>query len=87
MSPFCKLIAHLLSLAVRVVEQCIDPFKMKSASYKHYLLTILLIIQGSNYLDGTVLGLVLQNIKADLHLTDTQLGFLGGLSFAIFYFL
>lgn len=58
---------------------------MKSDTYRNYLLTVLLVIQTFNYLDGTVLGLVLQNIKTDLHLSDTQLGFLGGLSFAVFY--
>ena len=53
--------------------------------YRKYLLALLLLIQASNGVDGLTLGLVLQYIKTDLHLTDTQLGFLGGIAFALFY--
>jgi MFS transporter, Spinster family, sphingosine-1-phosphate transporter len=38
-----------------------------------------------NYVDRQVLALVLQQIKTELHLTDTQLGFLSGIAFAAFY--
>ena len=55
---------------------------MEMSGYKKYLLTVLLVIAAYNYLDGLALGLVLQNIKIDLHLSDTQLGFLSGIAFA-----
>jgi len=58
---------------------------MKQNIYKHYLLGVLLVIQAANYADGVALGLVLQNIKNDLRLMDTQLGFLTGIAFALFY--
>ena len=58
---------------------------MEMSGYKKYLLTVLLVIAAYNYLDGLALGLVLQNIKIDLHLSDTQLGFLSGIAFALFY--
>jgi MFS family permease len=58
---------------------------MKESAYKTYLLTILAVIFAANCVDRLALGLVLQDIKADLHLTDTQLGFLSGLAFALFY--
>jgi len=45
----------------------------------------LLVIQAFNYVDGLALGLVLQDIKLDLHLSDGQLGFLTGIAFALFY--
>jgi MFS family permease len=38
-----------------------------------------------NFVDRLVLGLVLQDIKVDLVLDDTQLGFLTGIAFALFY--
>jgi len=38
-----------------------------------------------NYVDRLALGLVLQGIKTDLHLTDTELGVLSGIAFALFY--
>lgn len=58
---------------------------MQSAHYKKYLLVLLLVLFACNYLDRVALGLLLQDIKVDLHLSDTQLGFLGGISFALFY--
>jgi MFS family permease len=56
-----------------------------TANYKHYLLIVLLVIQAFNGVDGIAMGLTAQNIKVDLHLTDTQLGFLSGIAFALFY--
>src|SRR5262244_2584002 len=53
--------------------------------YKGYLLTLLTAILTFNYVDRTALGIVLQDIKVDLKLTDTQLGFLSGIAFALFY--
>ena len=58
---------------------------LSTVTYRNYLLVILLLIQAYSYVDGWVLGLVLQDIKADLHLSDTQLGFLTGIAFWIFY--
>jgi MFS family permease len=53
--------------------------------YKSYLLVLLTAIATFNYLDRVVLGIVLQDVKTDLDLTDTQLGFLTGIAFALFY--
>jgi MFS family permease len=53
--------------------------------YRRYLLTVLLIILAFNNVDGVALGLLMQGIKQDLHLTDTQLGTLSGIAFALFY--
>src|SRR5688572_15005553 len=58
---------------------------MQPATYKNYLLTVLTIILTFNYLDRVALGLVFQDIKVDLQLSDTQLGFLSGIAFALFY--
>lgn len=53
--------------------------------YRYYLLLILTLITAHNYVDRMALGMMLQSIKRDLQLTDTQLGFLTGLSFFVFY--
>src|SRR6202163_4781477 len=53
--------------------------------YKNYLLTVLLVTLGFNYVDQLALGLLLQDIKVDLKLSDTQLGFLSGIAFFLFY--
>src|SRR5258708_18527003 len=58
---------------------------MKETVYKNYLLTVLLVILAFNYVDRLALGLVLQDIKIDFHLSDTQLGLLSGIAFALFY--
>lgn len=58
---------------------------MRRPVYKHYLLALLLVILAFNYEDRLALGLLLQDIKGDLHLSDTQLGFLSGIAFALFY--
>jgi MFS family permease len=53
--------------------------------HRGYLLAVLLIILAFNNVDGLALGLVLQDIKVDLRLSDSQLGFLSGIAFALFY--
>lgn len=58
---------------------------MKGLTYREYLLTVLMLILAFNYVDRAVLGLALQDIKADLNLSDTQLGLLTGIAFALFY--
>ena len=50
-----------------------------------YLLTVLTVIVAFNYTDCFALGVALQDIKSDLHLSDSQLGFLSGIAFALFY--
>jgi MFS transporter, Spinster family, sphingosine-1-phosphate transporter len=55
------------------------------AFYRNYLLILLMVILAFNYVDRLALGLVLQDIKADFHLSDTQLGLLSGMAFALFY--
>jgi MFS transporter, Spinster family, sphingosine-1-phosphate transporter len=58
---------------------------MKETVYKNYLLIVLLVILAFNQVDRLALGLLLQHIKVDLDLTDTQLGLLSGIAFALFY--
>jgi predicted MFS family arabinose efflux permease len=58
---------------------------MKESAYKNYLLAVLLVILAFNYVDRLALGLLLQDIKVDLDLSDTQLGLLSGIAFALFY--
>ena len=46
------------------------------------LLTLAYIL---SYVDRSILGLLIQPIKADLHVTDEQVGLLIGLAFGLFY--
>src|SRR5690349_18652883 len=56
-----------------------------SRAYKNYLLGVLLVILTFNWIDRIALGLVLEDIKNDLALSDTQLGVMTGIAFALFY--
>ena len=49
------------------------------------VLAILLVAYIFNFLDRQILGILAQPIKADLNLSDTQFGAIGGLAFALLY--
>jgi MFS family permease len=49
------------------------------------VLALLLIAYIFNFLDRQILGILAQPIKADLNLSDTQFGAIGGLAFALLY--
>jgi len=58
---------------------------LKEIREKYRVLTVLLLLLSFNNVDVLALGLMLQDIKHDLAMTDTQLGLLTGLAFAFFY--
>jgi len=49
------------------------------------VLAMLLLVYTFNFLDRQILGMLAAPITAELHLTDTQLGALGGIAFALLY--
>ena len=53
--------------------------------YANYALGLLLVVYIFNFIDRQILSILLEDIKADIELTDTELGFLGGIAFALFY--
>ena len=53
--------------------------------YRALVLAMLLLVYTFNFLDRQILGILAVPIKADLHLSDSQLGLLGGLAFAALY--
>ncbi len=56
-----------------------------SVIYRRYVLGLLLFTFTVNYIDRQILAILMPPIKADLDLSDTQLGFLAGTAFAVFY--
>ncbi|MBS1533236.1 MAG: MFS transporter [Bacteroidetes bacterium] len=56
-----------------------------SNSYRNYVLAMLTLVYVFNFIDRQVLIILQESIKKELHLSDTQLGMLSGLAFAIFY--
>ena len=56
-----------------------------SARYAWYMVILLTLAYVCSFIDRFILGLLVEPVKADLGLTDTQLGLLLGPAFAIFY--
>jgi predicted MFS family arabinose efflux permease len=50
-----------------------------------YVLVMLVVVYTFNFIDRQIVGILAVPIKADLGLSDTQLGLMGGLAFALFY--
>jgi len=50
-----------------------------------YVLFILVLVYTFNFIDRQIIGILAVPIKTDLGLSDTELGLMGGLAFALFY--
>lgn len=59
--------------------------RTSSPAYRGVVLAMLLLVYTFNFLDRQILGILAGPIKAELGLTDTQLGALGGIAFALLY--
>ncbi|MGE0822680.1 MAG: spinster family MFS transporter [Candidatus Binatia bacterium] len=53
--------------------------------YRRYAMLVLVLVFTSSHIDRQILAILLEPIKQELQLSDTQLGFLSGVAFAIFY--
>lgn len=56
-----------------------------SKNYRTFILVLLTIVYGFNFIDRQIVGILAPFIQEDLGLTNTQLGLLIGLAFAVFY--
>src|SRR5512135_1665137 len=57
----------------------------ETARYRAIVLLMLVLVYTFNFIDRQIVGILAVPIKADLGLSDTQLGLMGGLAFALFY--
>lgn len=53
--------------------------------YARYVLGVLVLVYVFNFLDRQILAILAERIRADLGISDAQLGFLYGTAFAVFY--
>ena len=53
--------------------------------YANYVLGVLFIVYIFNFIDRQILSILAEEIKADLGVTDGEIGFLYGTAFAVFY--
>ncbi len=54
-------------------------------SHRHFALALLFLVGLLNYLDRFLIAILLPDIKAELGLSDTQIGLITGLAFSVFY--
>ena len=56
-----------------------------SKAYLRYALGLFLVVYIVNFIDRQIFSILIEPIKAEIELSDTQLGLLGGIAFALFY--
>ena len=62
-----------------------QPEQEIGGAYANYVLVVLMIVYIFNFIDRNILSILAEDIKADLGVTDAQMGFLYGTVFAVFY--
>lgn len=53
--------------------------------YARYVLGVLIVVYVFNFLDRQILSILAERVKADLSVSDAQMGYLYGTAFAVFY--
>lgn len=67
-------------------DQDVPPPALTHASpYAWYVLGVLVLVYVLNFIDRSILSILANDIKHDLNLTDSDLGFLYGTAFGVFY--
>jgi predicted MFS family arabinose efflux permease len=62
-----------------------SPPPAATPAYANYVLGVLFVVYVFNFIDRQILSILVDPIKADLGVSDTAMGFLTGLAFALFY--
>lgn len=62
-----------------------DSISIAPSKHRWYALAVLVLVFTSSHVDRQIMGILLEPIKNDLGASDTQMGFLIGLTFALFY--
>ncbi|HAD08069.1 MAG TPA: MFS transporter [Porticoccaceae bacterium] len=66
-------------------SQDIPLLDYRRTGYRSYVLALLTVVYAFNFIDRQILVILQEPIKAELGLSDTQLGLLTGFAFAAFY--
>jgi MFS family permease len=61
------------------------PTPQIGGAYQGYVLGVLVLVYVLNFLDRNIISILAEDIKADLGVSDAQIGFLYGTAFAVFY--
>lgn len=57
----------------------------RAGIYAHLVLALLVLVYVLNFVDRNILSILAEDIKADLGVSDSEIGFLYGTAFAVFY--
>ena len=68
-----------------ITEQDDSHTPYEKARYRYYVLAVLTLVYAFNFINRQLLVILQEPVKADLGLSDTQLGLLTGFAFAVFY--
>lgn len=66
-------------------KQAPQPPPETGGRYAKYVLAVLVIVYIFNFIDRQILSILAEEIKADLGISDAEIGFLYGTAFAVFY--
>ena len=67
------------------MSKAVSTERPTSDLYRWYVLSVLVVVYIFNFIDRSILGILLEPIKQELGASDTAMGFLGGIAFAAFY--
>lgn len=62
-----------------------DQYFAVSAAQRAYVLGLLVVVGVFAWMDRNILAILLESIRSEFDLSDTELGLLGGLAFGLFY--
>jgi predicted MFS family arabinose efflux permease len=68
-----------------LMEQGQRPWDLYTRGRRKGFLFVLFLVGASSYVDKNIIGVLLEQIKAEFHVSDAMLGLLSGISFALFY--
>ncbi len=66
-------------------QQDTNPPGLFSPATRTYALSVLVVVYTFNFIDRQILSILIEPIKLELGLSDTQMGMLTGFAFALFY--
>ena len=67
------------------IDLAVERTQKKSNAYAWYVVVLCMLAYIFSFIDRQILALMIEPIKADLHLSDTQFSLLHGLAFSLFY--
>ena len=67
------------------LQPALDKSAVVDGPYAKYVLTVLVVMGIFNFIDRQIFSILAEPIKADMGLSDSDLGFLFGTAFAVFY--